>query len=566
MEENGEDSYAMQTEENMEDSKESHDAEEDVQNSKKRGRKKAASEGQVTPKKPENKEPTTPVTDRPARERKSIDRFADSVEKEKEKPKEFKIEQGSGTCLRDIPNVVFKLSKRKWSDESVQLLHKLLYNRRVKPHLVKANILQFSGCVWGANEEKEKSKMKEKLEKCVKENLFQVSDLLDLNITKTTKKEDLVLRVFEFLDCPHKTTEKLVQEEEQRLREKKRNKTPTKGKRKKSPGQTPRKRQKHDENEEVDQEVDDDDHDEDVPEEHEEESEEVPEEVPVKKKRSIKIKEPSRDAKPSSTKKPGKKAAKKPSESEDVEEDPEEPVEEAEEVEKEPEEDNEEPKRKRSKNKKYDDDDVVSKSPPKKSVRKSVKKKSVYEPDEEDLDDNVKDVKSKPLSKVSKKQEPKEAAKTPVGSTSKEKKKAGSTSGSSGPSKVFSRKKKKEEPEEAAPQEIPKKGRGTSQSAVKEDSKATPIPPDEDLRAAICELLRDADFSTVTFTDVVKQLGAKFNVDLSQNKAHVKNLIQEEISKIVDEDDGEGDNEDEETGVDTPDKEEKEPVETAAED
>ena len=36
---------------------------------------------------------------------------------------------------------------------------------------------------------------------------------------------------------------------------------------------------------------------------------------------------------------------------------------------------------------------------------------------------------------------------------------------------------------------------------------------------------------------MIFQTGAKFNVDLSQNKAHVKILIQEEISKLVDEDD-----------------------------
>ena len=36
---------------------------------------------------------------------------------------------------------------------------------------------------------------------------------------------------------------------------------------------------------------------------------------------------------------------------------------------------------------------------------------------------------------------------------------------------------------------------------------------------------------------MIFKTGAKFNVDLSQNKAHVKILIQEEISKLVDEDD-----------------------------
>ncbi|MCO5560509.1 hypothetical protein L7F22_014124 [Adiantum nelumboides] len=563
MEENGEGAHGMQTEDNP-----SSDPQGDVElgvlqkngkgskgNSEKRGRRKvAAPEGQVISKKPESREATTPLVDRPARERKSIERFADSVEKEKEKPKEFKIEQGSGTYLRDIPNVVFKLSKRKTSDESVQLLHRLLFNKRVKPYHVKANILQFSGFVWGPNEEKEKVKMKEKLEKIVKENLFQLSDLLDLSIAKTTKKEDVVLKVFEFLECPHKTTEKLVQEEEQRLKEKKRTRTPAKGKRKKGSSQTPRKRQKQEgDEEEQDEEVEEDEQEEEAQEEPEEEE---PEEVPAKKK-SIKIKEPSRDAKSTSAKKTSKRSAKSNTHVEDVYEDAEEPVQEPEEVEVEHEEDQEEPKRKRSKNKKYEDDAVPES--PKKGIRKSVKKKSVYEPGDEDLDDDVKDVKSKPLSKVSQKDAPTEL-KTPEGGLSKEKKKSAPSS-----SKASSRKKKKENDEDA-PEAKPKKGRGASQSASKEESESSPVPPDEDLRAAICELLREADFSTVTFTDVVKQLGAKFSVDLSQNKAHVKTLIQEEISKIVDEDDGDGGNEDEETGVSTPERGEKEPIEPATED
>ena len=53
--------------------------------------------------------------------------------------------------------------------------------------------------------------------------------------------------------------------------------------------------------------------------------------------------------------------------------------------------------------------------------------------------------------------------------------------------------------------------------------------------------LSDASYfdDTTTFLVYVMifKTGAKFNVDLSQNKAHVKILIQEEISKLVDEDD-----------------------------
>eukprot|EP00249_Psilotum_nudum_P017960 c26573_g1_i1 orf=675-1610(+) len=215
-----------------------------------RGKTKTASsedklEGKASEaKKRSKKEPATPspslFVDRPARERKSIDRFVASVEKEK--VRELKIEKGAGTLLRDIPNVVYMVSKKTGSDDSLQLLHKLLYGKRVKPHHAKQNILQFSGYVWGVDQGKEMGRVKERLEKCNKDSLLQVCELLDLSISKSGKKEDVVAKLFEFLESPAKTSNAITEEKMKGKKRKKRLGKSPRGKG--APSQTPRKRQK----------------------------------------------------------------------------------------------------------------------------------------------------------------------------------------------------------------------------------------------------------------------------------------------------------------------------------
>ncbi|KAL3325724.1 hypothetical protein AABB24_036784 [Solanum stoloniferum] len=93
----------------------------------------------------------------------------------------------------------------------------------------KSNISQFSGFVWHENEEKQKMKVKEKLDKCVKEKLLELCDVLDIPVDKdTSRKEDLESQLMDFLDAPHPTTSELLAEKEQS----------SKGKKKKSPSST----------------------------------------------------------------------------------------------------------------------------------------------------------------------------------------------------------------------------------------------------------------------------------------------------------------------------------------
>ncbi|KAK4363921.1 hypothetical protein RND71_015279 [Anisodus tanguticus] len=122
---------------------------------------------------------------------------------------------GRGTALKDIPNVAYKLSKRK-TDDTLKLLHTILFGRRGKAAQFKSNISRFSGFVWHENEEKQKMKVKEKLDNCVKEKLLELCDVLDIPVAKaTSRKEDLVPQLMDFLEAPHSTTSELLAEKDQ---------------------------------------------------------------------------------------------------------------------------------------------------------------------------------------------------------------------------------------------------------------------------------------------------------------------------------------------------------------
>ncbi|CAH8267907.1 unnamed protein product [Arabidopsis lyrata] len=168
------------------------------------------------------KSPVTPVSERPIRERKRTGRYIIDTPSPSSVNKPVSIEQGRGTRLREIPNVAYKLSKRK-PDDNLFLLHTILYGKKGKAQMLKKNIGQFSGFVWSEQEEeKQRAKAKEKLEKCIKEKLIDFCDVLDIPINKSTvKKEELAVRVLEFLVCPKATRDILLADSEKETKKRK---------------------------------------------------------------------------------------------------------------------------------------------------------------------------------------------------------------------------------------------------------------------------------------------------------------------------------------------------------
>ncbi|KFK34172.1 hypothetical protein AALP_AA5G109800 [Arabis alpina] len=170
----------------------------------------------------EGKSPVTPVSERPTRERKKTVRYIMPTSPRSSGTKPVLIEQGRGTRLKEIPNVAYKLSKRK-ADDNLFLLHTILYGKKGKVQMVKRNIGQFSGFVWSEQEEvKQRAKAKEKLEKCIKEKLVDFCDLLDIPINKSiVKKEELTVKLLEFLVSPKATRDVVLADREKETKKRK---------------------------------------------------------------------------------------------------------------------------------------------------------------------------------------------------------------------------------------------------------------------------------------------------------------------------------------------------------
>ncbi|KAK6777010.1 hypothetical protein RDI58_023727 [Solanum bulbocastanum] len=313
----------------------------------------------------------------------------------------------------------------------------------------KSNISQFSGFVWHENEEKQKMKVKEKLDKCVKEKLLELCDVLDIPVDKdTSRKEDLESQLMDFLDAPHPTTSELLAEKEQS----------SKGKKKKSPSSTIGSL-----------------------------------EGSTKSHKKKKVHEPKDDQEE------GPEVMK----ANDVQE--------------------------RS-------DDEMSKQT--KSEQKDSKSEKGSEKDKK----KHKRSSNKSLSKKESGGEVK-TKKTPSNS-SKSSKKNGNNDANP---KVHSKKKTTEvvKGNSSTPKK-PSSKDNTGKKVLngKGHKKADKLKPsDDELRSAICEVLKEVDFNTATFTDIVQILAKRYDTDLTPRKISVKNMIQDELTRLVDEADEEDEEE-----------------------
>ncbi|KAL9262893.1 DEK domain-containing chromatin-associated protein 3-like protein [Drosera capensis] len=356
---------------------------------------------------------------------------------------------------------------------------------------IKNNISRFSGFVWHDNEEKQRLKVKEKLDKCVKEKLVELCDILDIPISRaTSKKEDIVVKLLEFLVEPHPTTTVLLAEKDQPSKGKKRRRD-TKGS---SSRRSSKSRKKSDEAD-----ASADKGEEKGTAGSEDDTEDEEKEVKEGDKEENGVQGGSED---------------EGSEQSDSEE-------EKDKSQDEPEDDTKEAKK------------VSKKQPAKKEAPGKARDKKVATPNA-----------PIPTSK-----------RTPKKSFARHSK---VDEGSDASPKVFSRKKKSEETTKekiSAPRRLSSKDKAGKKAVKgKEKTKESKVKPtDDDLRNAICDILKEVDFNTATFTDMLKQLAKQFNTDLTPRKSSIKLMIQEELTKLAEEDD---EDEDEEAAG----KEEAQPV------
>lgn len=169
------------------------------------------------------KENETPVTERPKRIIKKVEpHILHTPSSRSSRSKPVSVLQGRGTQLKEIPNVAYKLSKRK-PDDNLFLLHTILYGKKGKVQTLKRNIGLFSGFVWSEQEEeKQRARTKDKIEKCIKDKLIDFCDVLDIPINKSNvKKEELVVSVLEFLLCPKATRDVVLSDPEKETKKRK---------------------------------------------------------------------------------------------------------------------------------------------------------------------------------------------------------------------------------------------------------------------------------------------------------------------------------------------------------
>ncbi|KAJ8752646.1 hypothetical protein K2173_005535 [Erythroxylum novogranatense] len=73
------------------------------------------------------------------------------------------------------------------------------------------------------------------------------------------------------------------------------------------------------------------------------------------------------------------------------------------------------------------------------------------------------------------------------------------------------------------------------------------------MHAVVVEILKEVDFNTATLSDILRQLGTHFRVDLMDRKAEVKDIITEVINNMSDDDDDDDEGEEAEKNADKDD-------------
>ncbi|KAI6675525.1 hypothetical protein NL676_003431 [Syzygium grande] len=417
------------------------------------------------------KDPATPGIERPTRERRSVERYSAPALVRTPSGRGFSIEKGRGIQLKDIPNVAFKLSKRK-PDENLQMLHAVLFGKKAKVHSLKRNIGQFSGYVWTENQEKQRAKVKEKLDKCVKDKLIDFCDVLNIPINRAAvKKEELSAKLLEFLESPHSTTDVLLADKEQGQKRKRKITSSKPSVPGEASGTMTEKRQKQ-----------------------------APDSV--KKKSSEIASEEGDDDKGDN---------KEVKDNSDVNSD-----------------DDRVSKEESGDEKSKSEEEDTPKEPVSTSSRKKMKESSVS--------------KTKDTSESAKTVTPAKSAKKSSTSASKKSTVDGSLSSKT---KTSSKKQSTKPSTEAS---VRDRGKGKSSKKAKAE------PSRKEMHAVVVDILKKVDFNTATLSDILRQLGTHFGVDLMHRKAEIKDIITEVINNMTDDED-EGNDEEAEDKADTNDNE-----------
>lgn len=154
-----------------------------------------------------NDEPKLGLLDQPveitgSRERKKVQRLEYSITTPSKEKHE--IPEGSGEKLGECPRIEFQIQKTK-TDE-LKVLHRILFNRPGSGNEIKKNLRRFCGFTF-TRDSPEYEKKKNNLDKITIPVLKHICEILDLERSGT--KEDVIVRLLEFLLCPKPSGKKV---------------------------------------------------------------------------------------------------------------------------------------------------------------------------------------------------------------------------------------------------------------------------------------------------------------------------------------------------------------------
>ncbi|XP_063217435.1 protein DEK isoform X2 [Bacillus rossius redtenbacheri] len=143
-----------------------------------------------------------PLLDQPlelegTRERKKVQRFTEEFKAEHQTIVPIDIPEGKGDCLGEIPRINAFL--QTYRVDNLKPLHRLLFGRLGKTTLIKNNIKKFNGFDFAKGSDQFEKK-KNIISKLDVRNLKVICSVLDLD--KKGTRDDLVVRIAEFLVCP----------------------------------------------------------------------------------------------------------------------------------------------------------------------------------------------------------------------------------------------------------------------------------------------------------------------------------------------------------------------------
>jgi len=133
--------------------------------------------------------------------------YTDDFSKPSEK-NTVKLQDGKGTKIKDMQNVMENLKKYSGSSDELQALYRVMFGKRGKKLEVKKHIYEFNGLVYGGDKEKGREKVFDSMGRWTAPLVKELMNLLGVKRAGKSSKEDLMDTFIDWLENPVESTSK----------------------------------------------------------------------------------------------------------------------------------------------------------------------------------------------------------------------------------------------------------------------------------------------------------------------------------------------------------------------